>query len=86
MTEQVNYNDFEDEEEEGGDEKLSNALPIWGNEKTMNLNHLVLTNIQSSQYFKGEYFLGYSSLMTCRPSTRRKSLFVFFYIKKCATF
>ncbi|XP_066942793.1 pre-mRNA-splicing factor 38B-like isoform X1 [Macrobrachium rosenbergii] len=32
--------------------KKSNGLPIWGNEKSMNLNPLILTNIQSSQYFK----------------------------------
>lgn len=30
----------------------NNVLPIWGNEKTMNLNPLILTNIQSSPYFK----------------------------------
>lgn len=30
----------------------NNSLPIWGNEKTMNLNPLILTNIQSSPYFK----------------------------------
>jgi pre-mRNA-splicing factor 38B len=27
-------------------------LPLWGNERTMNLNPLILTNIQSSHYFK----------------------------------
>ena len=53
-----NYGAPEDMEEEEEDEqqlvqKKSNALPIWGNDKTMNLNTLVLTNIQSSQYFKG---------------------------------
>ena len=30
----------------------SNTLPVHGNEKTMNLNTLVLTNIQASPYFK----------------------------------
>ena len=30
----------------------NNVLPIYGNEKTMNLNPLVLTNIQASPYFK----------------------------------
>ena len=30
----------------------NNTLSIWGNEKTMNLNPLILTNIQSSPYFK----------------------------------
>lgn len=30
-------------------------MPIWGNERTMNLNTLILTNIQSSHYFKGNY-------------------------------
>lgn len=33
--------------------KKSNILPLWGNERTMNLNALILTNIQSSHYFKG---------------------------------
>lgn len=30
----------------------NNVLSCWGNEKTMNLNSLILTNIQSSPYFK----------------------------------
>ena len=34
----------------------NSSLPIWGNEKTMNLNHLILTNIQSSPYFKVNLF------------------------------
>ncbi|KAK3928097.1 Pre-mRNA-splicing factor 38B [Frankliniella fusca] len=33
-------------------EKKGNTLPIWGNERTMNMNPLILTNIQSSHYFK----------------------------------
>lgn len=33
--------------------KKGNNLPIWGSERTMNLNPLILTNIQSSSYFKG---------------------------------
>nr|CAD7444938.1 unnamed protein product [Timema bartmani] len=33
-------------------EKKNNSLPLWGNERTMNLNPLILTNIQSSHYFK----------------------------------
>ncbi|XP_072395857.1 pre-mRNA-splicing factor 38B [Diabrotica undecimpunctata] len=32
--------------------KQNNVLPLWGNERTMNLNPLILTNIQSSHYFK----------------------------------
>lgn len=32
--------------------KQSNVLPLAGNERTMNLNPLILTNIQSSHYFK----------------------------------
>ncbi|XP_046648393.1 pre-mRNA-splicing factor 38B-like [Daphnia pulicaria] len=35
-----------------GHERRSNTLPIWGNERTMNLNPLILTNIQTSHYFK----------------------------------
>jgi hypothetical protein len=34
--------------------KKSNVLPVWGSERTMNLNNLILTNIQGSHYFKGE--------------------------------
>ncbi|GFT06443.1 pre-mRNA-splicing factor 38B [Trichonephila clavipes] len=33
-------------------DKKNNTLPLWGNEKTMNLNNLILTNILSSHYFK----------------------------------
>uniref|UniRef100_A0A023GJY8 Pre-mRNA-splicing factor 38 n=1 Tax=Amblyomma triste TaxID=251400 RepID=A0A023GJY8_AMBTT len=36
----------------GPAEKKNNVLPLWGNEKTMNLNNLILTNILSSPYFK----------------------------------
>lgn len=34
----------------------NNALQVYGNEKTMNLNHLILTNIQASPYFKVQLF------------------------------
>lgn len=43
---------YEYDDEEKAANKKSNGLPIWGNEKSMNLNPLILTNIQSSQYFK----------------------------------
>jgi len=33
--------------------KQHNTLPFWGNETSMNLNPLILANIQSSSYFKG---------------------------------
>lgn len=36
-----------------GKTKFNNAVPFWGNEASMNLNSLILTNIQSSTYFKG---------------------------------
>lgn len=36
--------------------KQSNNLPVNGNEATMNLNPLILTNIQSSSYFKVTLF------------------------------
>ncbi|KAF4524724.1 hypothetical protein B566_EDAN014429 [Ephemera danica] len=38
--------------EKGQKEKKNNVLPLWGNERSMNLNPLILTNIQSSHYFK----------------------------------
>ena len=34
----------------------NHPLQTWGNEKTMNLNMLVLTNIQASPYFKVQLF------------------------------
>lgn len=39
-----------------GQKKQNNVLPLWGNEKTMNLNSMILTNVQSSPYFKNELF------------------------------
>lgn len=39
-------------QQKGHPKKQSNNLPINGNEATMNLNPLILTNIQSSSYFK----------------------------------
>jgi len=39
-----------------GHEKRSNTLPVWGSERTMNLNPLILTNIQTSHYFKTNLF------------------------------
>ena len=48
----------EDEDGEDWDEndgkysKKGNVLPFWGNQGSMNLNPLILTNIQNSPYFK----------------------------------
>ncbi len=56
-------NDDYDEEEEDVEEwdgsqqryvRKGNNLPFWGNQNTMNLNPLILTNIQNSPYFKGK--------------------------------
>lgn len=50
--------DAEEEEAEDWDEndgkynKKGNVLPFWGNQQSMNLNPLILTNIQNSPYFK----------------------------------
>lgn len=44
--------------EHSGSKKKNNVLAMYGNESTMNLNPLILTNIQSSVYFKGK-FLGH---------------------------
>lgn len=43
-------------QQKGHSKKQSNNLPINGNESTMNLNPLILTNIQSSSYFKVTLF------------------------------
>jgi len=44
------------DEEEDQTKKKGTALPIWGNQQTMNINNLVVTNILSSPYFKNELF------------------------------
>lgn len=36
--------------------KKTNSLPLWGNQQTMNINNLIVTNILSSPYFKNELF------------------------------
>jgi pre-mRNA-splicing factor 38B len=43
--------DFGNQGSYGGSKK-SNILPFWGNEETMNLNPLILTNVQNSPYYK----------------------------------
>jgi len=44
------------DEEDEQPKKKGNALPLWGNVQTMNINNLVLTNIQGSPYFKNDLF------------------------------
>lgn len=36
--------------------KHGNVLPLWGNEKTMNLNPMILTNVLASPYFKVQLY------------------------------
>lgn len=36
--------------------KKPNVLPNWGNERTMNMNNMVLTNVLQSPYFKNQLF------------------------------
>jgi len=43
-------------DEEEDPKKKGNALPLWGNTQTMNINNLIITNIQSSAYFKNDLF------------------------------
>ena len=35
-----------------GQKKQNYVLPLWGNEKTTDLNSMILTNVLSSPYFK----------------------------------
>ena len=46
--------DYEDEEEY--EIKKQGQLSCWGNQQSMNLNPLVLTNITGSPYFKVQLF------------------------------
>lgn len=41
---------------EGRPSKKNNVLPIWGSERTMNLNNMVLTNVLQSPYFKNQLY------------------------------
>jgi hypothetical protein len=41
---------------DGETKKKPNTLPVWGNERTMNLNTMILTNIQASPYFKNQLY------------------------------
>lgn len=43
-------------DEEDEPKKKGNALPLWGNVQTMNINNLIVTNILSSAYFKNNLF------------------------------
>ena len=45
---------FDDEEEFEG--KKQGQLSCWGNQQSMNLNPLILTNITGSPYFKVQLF------------------------------
>ncbi|XP_063704723.1 pre-mRNA-splicing factor 38B-like isoform X2 [Culicoides brevitarsis] len=53
-----NYEDGEivEQQQQRKTGKQNNVLPFWGNESTMNLNPLILTNIQGSSYFKVNLF------------------------------
>merc|ERR1712156_556008 len=46
------YEEEEEEEIEARNGRGGNVLPIWGNQQTMNLNPLILTNIRNSPYSK----------------------------------
>ena len=56
QSEEYEENQWQDEQAGQFKPKTGNNLPIWGNPRTMNLNHLVLTNIQNSSYFKVRLF------------------------------
>ena len=58
---QPNYQAGEEVEDgmdgmEGQMKRFNNTLPLWGNKETMNINHLILSNIRGSPYFKTDLF------------------------------
>lgn len=61
-------------EHSGGGKKKNNVLPHYGND-SMNLNPLILTNIQSSVYFKGEFWQIFATF----PNWILRSLFRLVY-------
>uniref|UniRef100_A0A336MJ80 Pre-mRNA-splicing factor 38 n=1 Tax=Culicoides sonorensis TaxID=179676 RepID=A0A336MJ80_CULSO len=56
----MDYGNYEDgeivEQQPRKTSKQNNVLSFWGNENTMNMNPLILTNIQGSSYFKVNLF------------------------------
>jgi len=56
QSEEPALEDEEWEEEDSGGGRRGNVLPFWGNQQTMNLNPLILTNIQNSPYYKSNLF------------------------------
>ena len=54
--------EYEDEEEY--EVKKQGQLSCWGNQQSMNLNPLILTNITGSPYFKVQLF----NIKVCRLS------------------
>jgi len=50
------YEEEEEEEIEARNGRGGNVLPIWGNQRTMNMNPLILTNVTNSPYFKVNLF------------------------------
>merc|ERR1712156_1285889 len=46
------YEEEEEEEIEARNGRGGNVLPIWGNQRTMNMNPLILTNVTNSPYSK----------------------------------
>merc|ERR1719158_2063474 len=50
------YEEEEEEEIEARNGRGGNVLPIWGNQRTMNMNPLILTNVTNSPYFKVQLF------------------------------
>lgn len=36
--------------------KQNNTLPLFGNKQTMNINHMIMTNILQSRYFKTDLY------------------------------
>jgi len=51
-TQQDPEEEEDDEDDENNARRGANALPFWGNQQTMNLNPLILTNIKNSPYSK----------------------------------
>ncbi|XP_023349552.1 pre-mRNA-splicing factor 38B [Eurytemora carolleeae] len=50
------YNDDEEEDEEMANQNKNNRVAFHGNEKTMNMNPLILANVTNSPYFKVDLF------------------------------
>jgi len=56
MSEYYHHEEEDDDDEDNPNKNKNNRVPFHGNDKTMNMNPLILANVQNSPYFKVDLF------------------------------